>query len=412
MISTDSTEGMGPLSNIRVADFTWVGAGPFLTKPLADHGADVIKIESRTRTDPIRWMEPFRDGVRGVNRSAYFANRNSSKRSICLDIKHPVGHELALKLIERSDVVANNFSAGTMDRLGLGYAAARTARPDIIYLDMPMQGNTGPQRDFRGYGLTIGAISGFLATSGWPDRKPLGTGTNYPDHVPNPLHGVIAVLAALRHRRRTGEGQHIELSQLESTINVIAPAVLEEQLSSGHFERRGNRDMRYAPHGVYRCAGEDRWCAIAIETDNQWISLCSIFPALSLGLGADFEGHLHRIRNSGTIDALLAEAVRGNDVEDLVARLVAAGVPASQVNDASDVLRDPQLVSRRHWVTLNHPEMGPSVYDAPPYRLSRTPGHLRSPAPILGADSEDVAMELMDLSRARFIELRDEGIIG
>ena len=214
------------MTGIRVADFSWVGAGPFLTKPLADHGADVVKVESRTRVDPIRSMAPFRDGVKGADRSGYFANRNSSKRSICLDLKHPRGRELALRLIEVSDVVVNNFSPGTMDRLGLGYDASRAVRPDVIYLEMPMLGTEGPHRDCRGYGLTIAAAGGLLGLTGYEDAPPVGTGTNYPDHVPNPLHGAIAVLAALRKRRMTGQGEYIELAQLESTINAIGPAIV------------------------------------------------------------------------------------------------------------------------------------------------------------------------------------------
>ena len=203
-----------PLTGIRVADFSWVGAGPFLTKPLADHGADVVKVESRTRVDPIRSMAPFRDAVTGTDRSGYFANRNTSKRSMCLDLKHPRGRELAMRLIEVSDVVVNNFSPGTMDRLGLGYDAARAVRPDVIYLEMPMLGTEGPHRDCRGYGLTIAAAGGLLGLTGYDDAPPVGTGTNYPDHVPNPLHGAVAVLAALRKRRRTGQGEYIELAQL------------------------------------------------------------------------------------------------------------------------------------------------------------------------------------------------------
>lgn len=402
----------GPLSNIRVADFTWVGAGPFLTKPLADHGADVIKIESRTRTDPIRWMEPFRDGVPGINRSGYFANRNSSKRSICLDLKSSVGRQLALKLIEHSDVVVNNFAAGTMNRLGLGYGSARAVKPDIVYLEMPMQGNTGPQHGFRGYGLTIGAMSGFLATSGWPDRAPLGTGTNYPDHAPNPLHAVIAVLAALRRRRKTGRGEYIELSQLESTINAIGPAILEDQLTPAGFIRHGNRDPRYAPHGVYRCAGVERWCAVAVSSDDEWDVLCRVLPELRSRLTVQFAEHVYRLEHSEEIDRVLSDLMGNLDAKFVATQLSERGVAAAAVLDARDLLNDPQLVSREHWVTLDHPEMGPSVYDAPPYRLSRTPGRLRAAAPLLGADSRDVAMGLLGLTEAEFEQFRDEGIIG
>src|SRR6478609_10072351 len=268
-----------PMTGIRVADFSWVGAGPFLTKPLADHGADVVKVESRTRVDPIRSMAPFRDGLKGADRSGYFANRNSSKRSICLDLKHPRGRELALRLIEVSDVVVNNFSPGTMDRLGLGYDASRAVRPDVIYLEMPMLGTEGPHRDCRGYGLTIAAAGGLLGLTGYAGGSPVGTGTNYPDHVPNPLHGAVAVLAALRKRRRTGHGEYIELAQLESTVNAIGPAIVAA--AAGVDVRPvGNADPLAAPHGVYPCAGTDRWCAIAVFGEYQWTATRSVLDSV------------------------------------------------------------------------------------------------------------------------------------
>jgi benzylsuccinate CoA-transferase BbsF subunit len=401
-----------PLSGIRVADFSWVGAGPFLTKPLADHGADVVKIESRTRVDPIRSMAPFRDGIKGVERSGYFANRNTSKRSICLDLKHPAGRELALRLIEVSDVVVNNFSPGTMDRLGLGYDDARAVRPDVVYLEMPMLGNEGPHRDCRGYGLTIAAAGGLVGLTGYPDRPPLGTGTNYPDHVPNPLHGVIAVLAALRKRRRTGRGEYIELAQLESTVNAIGPALVAAAAGET-VERAGNDDELAAPHGVYPCAGADRWCAVAVFDDAQWSATRAIIGNAEWDRHPDLATADGRRRSRRLLDELLGEATRGWDADDLADALTARGVPASAVLDADDLLnRDPQLRARGHWVRLDHEVMGPSVYDGIPYRLSATPGRLRSAAPLLGADSREVCTGLLGLSDDAYDALALEGTVG
>ena len=398
-----------PLTGIRVADFSWVGAGPFLTKPLADHGADVVKIESRTRVDPIRSMAPMRDGVPGTDRSGYFANRNSSKRSICLDLKHPKGRELALRLIEVSDVVVNNFSPGTMDRLGLGYAAARAVRPDVIYLEMPMLGTEGPHRDCRGYGLTIAAAGGLLGLTGYDDAPAVGTGTNYPDHVPNPLHGAVAVLAALRKRRRTGQGEYIELAQLESTINAIGPAIVAAA-AGVKVGRAGNRDDVAAPNGVYPCAGEDRWCAIAVFDDQQWAATCLVLAIADVPELCTADG---RRRSQTLLDRLIAEATRGWDAAQLADDLTARGVPASAVQTADDLVNsDVQLRDRRHWVTLEHPVMGPSIYDGIPYRLSATPGHLRSPAPLLGADSRDVCIELLGVPDDTYDGLASEGVVG
>ncbi|ONI74348.1 carnitine dehydratase [Kribbella sp. ALI-6-A] len=401
-----------PLDGVRVADFTWVGAGPFLTKPLADHGADVIKIESRTRTDPIRWMAPFRDGEPGPDRSGYFANRNSSKRSICLDLKHPEGRRIALELIARSDVVANNYTPGTMDRLGLGYETVRRRTPEIIYLEMPMQGVSGPHRDFRGYGLTIAAAGGLLGLSGYPDRPPVGTGTNYPDHVPNPLHGAIAVLAALRNRRRTGRGEYIELAQLESTVNAIGPALLAA--AAGHStERMANDDPIAAPHGVYPCVGDDEWCAIGVFTDQHWKALTDVLEAPALARRPEYANPDGRRNARRELDTLLATETVAWNADTLAAALADRGVPAAPVRDAEGVLHhDPQLRARDHWVRLDHPVMGPSVYDGIPYRLSETPGRLRSPAPLLGADSRAVCVDLLGMSDAAYEDLAHEGVVG
>lgn len=403
---------MGPLTGVRVADFSWVGAGPFTTKPLADHGADVIKVESRTRTDPIRSMPPFRDGVPGVDRSGYFADRNSSKRSICVDLRRDEGRELALKLIAISDVVIDNFTPGTMDRLGLGYADAVRVRPDVIYLEMPMQGATGPHRDFRGYGLSIGAASGIFGLTGEPDRPPAGTGTNYPDHVPNPLHGAVAVLAALLRRRRTGQGCYIELAQLESTANAIGPALVA--VAAGHrVERAGNTDPVAAPHGVYPCAGPDRWIALAVRTDREWRGLSQVLARPGWGRDPAFATAARRRARRTELDAAIGQVTREWEAEKLADALAEVGVPASPVQDADDLLhRDPQLRARGHFVRLDHPVMGRSVYSGIPYRLSSTPGHLRSPAPLLGADTHDVCTELLGVSEPEYARLAKEGVVG
>ena len=200
-----------PLKGIRVADFCWLGAGSYTTKILGDMGADVIKIESAARLDSLRMAAPYKDGVPGVNRSGYFADRNTSKRSITVDMKHPRALALVRRLIEQSDIIANNFTPGVMEKFGLGYDAVRAMKPDIIYLAMSMQGSQGPERSYLGYGASMVSLTGLHELSGLPDREPAGTGTNYPDHVPNPCHAAFALLAALRHRRRTGQGQLIDL---------------------------------------------------------------------------------------------------------------------------------------------------------------------------------------------------------
>jgi benzylsuccinate CoA-transferase BbsF subunit len=355
-------------------------------------------------------MSPFRDGEPGINRSGYFANRNSSKRSVIIDLKDQSGRDVALRLIAASDVVASNFTPGTLDRLGLGYEAARLVRPDIVYLEMPMQGAEGPHSGFRGYGLTIAAAGGFLELSGYPDRPPVGTGTNYPDHVPNPLHATVAVLAALHQRSRGAGGRLIELAQLESTINAIGPAVVAAAAGID-VDRAGNDDVVACPHGVFPCAGDDRWCAIAVETDTQWLGLVAALDAPALR-DPRWTRNARRRSEQDALEAALSAVTREHEAEELARRLAEAGVPAYPVLDAAGVLHDEQLRDRGHWVTLDHPEMGPSVYDGIPYRLSQTPGRLQSAAPLLGADTRDVCVELLGMTPDEYDTLARDGVVG
>jgi benzylsuccinate CoA-transferase BbsF subunit len=405
--------GRLPLTGVRIADFTWVGAGSYTTKMLADHGADVIKIESSAKVDGIRLSAPFKDGVKGINRSGYFADRNTSKRSITIDLRTDEGRALARRIVADSDIVANNFTPGTMAKFGLGYDDVREINPRAVYLAMSMSGDSGPERDYLGYGLTIGALVGIHHLSGLPGREPAGTGTNYPDHIPNPCHSAFAVLAALRHARRTGEGQYLDIAQTEPTIAVLGAAFLEATVNGRDAQPLGNAHRRYAPHGVYPCAGEDRWIAIAVTDDRQWPALREVLGLPDDACPAEWAAEAARHRDRDAIDALLAAATAERDVDDLFARLQAAGVPAGPVEDAADVVqRDPQLQARGHWVRLEHPEMGETLYNAPPFRLTGTPATLTRPAPMLGQHTEEICREVLGLDDAEIARLAAEGVLA
>jgi benzylsuccinate CoA-transferase BbsF subunit len=248
-----------------------------------------------------------------------------------------------------------------------------------------------------------------LGLTGYDDAPPVGTGTNYPDHVPNPLHGAVAVLAALRKRRLTGQGEYIELAQLESTINAIGPAIVASAAGET-VGRAGNDDDAAAPHGVYPCAGADSWCAIAVLDDEHWAATRLV---LDLPESFGWETAYGRYRSRPLLNKLITEATRGWNAQRLATELTARGVAASAVLTADDLLNhDVQLRHRRHWVTLDHPVMGPSIYDGIPYRLSKTPGHLRSPAPLLGADTRDVCTELLGVSEDTYETLARQGAVG
>lgn len=401
-----------PLEGIRVADFTWIGAGSFTTKLLADHGADVVKIESHERMDSLRSSRPYQDGKPGINRSGYFADRNSSKRSITLNLKTSEGQDLARRLIATSDVVANNFTPGTMEKFGLGYEAVRAIKREIVYVAMSMQGATGPEHNYLGYGLTIGALTGLQYLSGLADREPAGTGTNFSDHIPNPCHAAFAVLAALRHRRQTGEGQYIDVAQTEPTIALLGPTMLRFSANGETTERSGNERLPMAPHGVYPCCGEDRWIAISAWDDRSWAALRGVLGDPDWAVAPEFADTAGRWAGRAAIETGLRAATQFWEAGELMAALQEAGVAAGIVRSAADIVDvDPQLRHRRHWVTLEHQEMGDTIYNAPPFRIAGAPQTPRFAAPLLGQHTDEVCADIFGLSPAAIAALREAGAL-
>jgi len=379
-----------PLEGIRVLDFCWIGAGSYTTKILADMGADVIKVESETHLDSLRKGPPFKDGKPGVNRSGYFADRNSSKRSLTLNMKHPGAREVALDLVRSCDLVTNNFTPGVMERFGLGYDDIRAVKPDIIFVSMSMQGQTGPESAYLGYGLTIGAVTGLQYLSGLPDREPSGTGTNYPDHIPNPCHTAFAIIAALRHRRRTGEGQVIDVAQTEPTVAILGAEMCAAWSGGPEQVRRGNRSQTMAPHGVFPVKGDDRWIAIAAPDDAAWAGIERVFGDFGPGLRTLAE----RLAAQDGLEAEMARRTRDWDGEALMTALQTEGAAAGIVQTAADIVDgDPQLKHRGHWQVMAQPGVGEMLYNAPPWRFSKTPYRLRGPAPLLGEHTRVIVEE-------------------
>jgi len=401
----------GPLDGIRVADFCWVGAGSYTTKMLADLGADVVKIESSKRLDSLRLARPYKDGVKGVNRSGYFADRNTGKRSITLDLKRDEARDLARRLIQDSDIVTNNFTPGTLDRLGLGYARFAAERPDLVFVEMSMQGGDGPARDYLGYGATIAALCGLQFLTDRPGGRGAGTGTNYPDHIPNPCHAAFAILAAIRHRRRTGLGQYIDLAQTEPTIAVLAPALMAAAAGEA-VAPSANGGAAAAPVGVYPTAGEDRWIAISAPDEASWRSLLGVLGVGALADDPRFGDGASRALNRAVLDEALDRVTRALDGEDLMHRLQAAGVAAGVVRDAKGVVaEDPQFAHRGHWVRFDHPEMGRTLYNAPPFRFARGEVGLGGRSPLLGEHTDEVLRGRLGLDDAEIGRLRAEGVL-
>lgn len=397
-----------PFAGIRVLDFAWVGAGALVTKALAELGAEVVRIESRARPDNLRLSPPFRPGARNLDGSGYFASRNPNKKSVALNMKHPEARDIALALAARSNVVTSNFRTGVLERWGLGYDDVRAVNPGIIFLVMPMQGGDGPHRDFVGFGSTISALSGLVHTSGLPDRPPVGTGTHYPDHVPNPGHALVVLLAALLEQKRTGAGCHLELSQLESTVNVLGPAVLDASLG-GSVSAQGNALPGVCPRGVYRVGG-DRFVAIACPGPAHWDALLEVLDAKDLATDPRFVTLADREAHRDALDAELAGRIADHDRHELVAALRAVGVPASVVNDPSEVLDDHYLVARDFWPRVDHPVIGDLPLFHLPFTIDGVPRGRMRPPPLLGEHTEEVATGLLGMSPEDYRRRVDEGV--
>ena len=388
--------GPAAFAGLRVADFAWVGVGPLITKALADHGATVVHVESTGHPDVLRLLAPFKDDVPGLDRSQFFANFNTSKLGLAVDFDTPEGLNLARRLIRWADVVAESFTPGTLDRRGLGYAAISSGRPDLVMLSTSLRGQTGPQRTYPGFGSQGAALSGIHGITGWPDRPPCGPWGAYTDFIAA-RYGVAAMAAALLHRERTGQGQHIDFAQVEAAIHFIEPLILDCAVNGRAPVRSGPLAARGCPSGVYQTAGVERYIALAVERPAQWQALREVAPLDAFSDPAlDEESDRRRHRNA--IDAALRRWTAGHDPWALVERLTAVGVPASVALRPSDLYAHRQLAHRGFFVTLEHREMGPTPYDGFATRFSGTPGRLRNAAPCLGQDTEYILRELLGLS--------------
>ena len=318
--------------------------------------------------------------------------------------------EAAKRLIAVSDVVTESFTPGFMARVGLDYEAVRAIKPDVVMMSMSMEGQYGPHAQFRGFGLILQAAAGITGFTSWPDRPPTGTGVAYTDWVA--MHfAASSLLAALDHRERTGEGQYIDLSQLEATTYALDGALVAALNGGSETIANGNRHPEAAPHGVFACRGDDRWCAIAVMSDAQWLRLCE---AVERGDWAADEGlreAVGRKHREDEIEAGLAAWCGERTAEEAQERLQAAGVPAHLVATMADVQHDPQLRARGHFWETDHAVIGPLTYDGPAYLLSETPAGPNKPAPLLGQHTEQVFRELLGYSEEELAELVVSGAL-
>jgi benzylsuccinate CoA-transferase BbsF subunit len=394
-------------AGVRIADFSWVIAAPLATQYLAIHGAEVIRIESGRRLDTLRTNLPMINGS-GPDHNPYYASYNMNKLGLRLNLRNPKSLELVKRLIAGCDAVVENFTPGTLDRLGLGYDALREVRPDLVVLSMALGGQTGPERSYKGFGTVIQGSAGITHLTGWPDRPPAGTGVAYTDFFAGPVAASV-LIAALLLRRETGLGQHIDLSQQEASLYALDAALLQQTVNGQTAGRQGNRHPSAAPHGVYPCVGDDRWLAIAVFTDEQWHGLVRSAGEPRWARQSEFETFLARKAHEDELDRLIAKWTSGLEARAGMELLQSHGVPAGLVEVARDLTQDPQLLFRRHFLDLHHPIMGDFPFDSLPYRVDGeqpVPAHA---APTLGQDNRAVLEDLVGLSRSEYAQLESEG---
>lgn len=407
---TDMDASALPFAGINVLDFAWVGVGPIVSRHLADFGANVIRVESHQRPETLRLAPPFRDGVPGVDRSAFGAVYNTNKRGLALNLRLPKARDLARRLVPWADIVTESMTPGSMAKLGLGYDDLRAIKPDIIMYSTTQQGQTGPYRAFGGYGQHGAATAGLHGVTGWPDLPPAGIYGAYTDFVA-PWFLYTALVAALDYRDRTGEGQHLDQSQVEAGLQMLGPALIDYFDSGRELHRAGNSDAMLFPHGAYPCAGEDRWIALAVRDAQEWDALCGLLGRPEWASDRALQDADGRRALSEEIDAAIAAWTAERDRYEAMETLDAAGIPAGVVQTPEDLFSDPQLAARGHWWQLEHAVIGEHAYDAPVWKLSETPAQARRPGPALGQHTFEVVHEVLGLSDAEIAELVAEGVL-
>jgi benzylsuccinate CoA-transferase BbsF subunit len=403
---------MESLKGVKIVEFAAFAAGPVVGKHLADHGATVVHIESKVRPDGFRThYPPYKDNIHGLNRSGLFALCNNDKLDITLNLKKaPKATELAKKIVAWSDVVIENFSPGTMARLGLGYEDLKKAKPDLIMLSSSNLGQSGPHAHHAGFGSQLSSLAGFTHLTGFPDGPPQILYGPYIDYIAV-AYGAVAILAALDYKKRTGRGNYIDTAQYETGLQYLAPILLDYKINGRVAARNANRDPDAAPHGAYPCKGDDSWCVISASSETEWKAFCRALGNPPWSRDKKFSSHESRKANEDELDRNVGDWTRGLAAREVMEKLQKAGVKAGVINKMSDVYEDPQLNSRPQWVELEHPEIGKMHYQRPPFLLTKTPPGPSKRDPLLGEHNEYFYCELLGVPRADYEGLVKEGVI-
>ena len=403
----------GPLDGIRVTDFTWIVGGPYSTRTLADMGAEVIKVEARTRPDNIRNYRNQYDDIADPFPYGAFDNYNRSKLGVTVNARHPEGLNLLKELVSISDIVAENFRAGVLDRWGLGYEEMRRQRPDIIYLSLSGYGETGPYKDYASHFHIVQAMCGFTALSGYEGELPVVTASS--GDTTSGLHAAMAYCIALEHRSKTGRGQRIDAAMMTCVANTMGTAYMDYAINGREARPNGNR-LPYpaaSVEGVFRCQGEERWVAIGVYNEEEWQAFCEVIGRRDLLRDPRFELIYDRLEHWQELEGEVGKWTQSRTAEDAMAALQEAGIGAAVVENVQDLMeRDEQLKHRKYYVDAWHPDrsVGTLRIDGVVPKFSETPGEVRRAAPMIGEHNEYVFGELLGLSTQRMNELKEEGV--
>lgn len=400
-----------PLEGIHVLDLSWVMVGPVSGRYLADLGADVIKVESSRRIDPVRTLGPFKDGRSGPERSVSYHNLNAGKRCITLDIRNAKGRELVMRLAQWADVVLESFTPGVLDQLQLGYGELSRRNPDLIMASTAILGQTGPEaKGTSGVGTMGAAMSGATHQFGWPDRPPCGPWGPWTDAVA-PRFIVASILAALHRRTRTGEGCYIDVAQAEAGVQFMMPAYYEFAANGKIPERRGvaGSPLR-VPEGVYRCAGEDRWVAISASDSAPWEALRNIIGGALRE--SRFDTVLGRIRNRDAIDLAISDWTADKQSDAIESMLQSAGIPAHVVSRDGDLGRDTDLRHLGHFKKFTDTVIGEAEIEGPRCALDRTPLAETRRGPRIGEHTQEILETICHLSKEDIAQLAEAGVLA
>ena len=395
--------GRGPLDGLRVIDFGHVWAGPYCAALLADMGAEVIKVESRHRVDIHRRQGPYPDRKPGLNRSGVWNSQNRGKKSVTLNLSTDEGRRLARELVIASDVVIENFAPGVMKRLGLDYASLSAANPGLVMASLSAFGQEGPQKAYVGYGPSLDAWSGLDFMTAYRDGGPNALGGVFPD-TGSAIHGAAAILAALHDRGRTGLGTYIDVSELEVSILLLGD-VAAESFNGPAPRRQGNGDAFWFPHGCFACEGEDAWVALSVPDASAWRGLCAAIGRDEWAEDATLAGVEGRIARAPEIEAAIAAGCGRRGAREAMNELQSRGVPAGMANTPRTLLADPHLAARGFFEDVAHPEAGTQPLYGPIWRMGSTAARVQRPAPLIGADTEDVLRDVLGVAPGEIARL-------